>query len=444
MPLLPPFLKCADFRRFTHRRFVAVGALLIVAGVLAWAQLGASAEAGNSSAPQQQSQPGATNLVATANGVGQVRLTWTAAPSATGYFVWSVKTDGTGGKWTDAGTATSSFVLTGLETNTDYWFIILAYQGEAGSRIWLGFSNWASARTLNTAMPPAPSRYSAISAGDLHTCGFKLDGSVDCFGSDGRGQSSPSAGEFLQVAAGGVHTCGINAADSTVECWGSAAVPSGPAHLKFAQIDSGHSHTCGVAARANDQDPHKVICWGAPGLDRTDDIEHGRNDHIYSVSVGDNHNCALYPYAGTTIRCWGSNESRQHTNQQHVVALTAGGDHTCWLKENGTAGCVGDDTAGQSAPPAASEGNIDQEPYTYSAISAGKNHTCAIEADGNSVQTAGTVRCWGSNDAGQSTPPSGVVFDQISAGSNHTCGLKADGTVRCWGDNSFGQAPTTR
>ncbi len=408
---------------------------------MVWAQLGGPAEAGNSSAPHQQSVPGATNLEATANGVGQVSLTWTAAQYATGHFVWSVKSDGTGGKWTDTGAATTSFVLTGLEPNTDYWFILLAYAGDAESRIWFEFSNWTSARTRDTAQPPAPSRYSAISAGDLHTCGLKLDGGVDCFGSDGRGQSSPPAGEFLQVAAGGVHTCGIKAADGTVACWGSAAVPSGPAQLKFAQIDAGHSHTCGVAARANDRAPHKVICWGAPGLDRTDDLEHSGGDHIYSVSVGDNHNCATHQYRGISFRCWGSNESGQRTGRTGIVALTAGGAHTCWLNEDGTAGCAGDNTSGQSTPPAAGEGDIDQEPYTYSAISAGKNHTCAIDADGNAVQTVGTVRCWGSNDAGQSTPPSGVVFDEISAGSNHTCGRKADGSVRCWGDNSYGQAP---
>src|SRR5437868_9067947 len=67
----------------------------------------------------------------------------------------------------------------------------------------------------------------------------------------------------------------------------------------------------------------------------------------------------------------------------------------------------------------------------------------------------GTVRCWGSNSAGQlgnnavTTSPipiqsnaasgalSGVIA--IAAGANHTCALISDGTVRCWGDNSSGQ-----
>ena len=86
------------------------------------------------------------------------------------------------------------------------------------------------------------------------------------------------------------------------------------------------------------------------------------------------------------------------------------------------------------------EGDFDQELYTYTELSAGGAHTCAINGDGNATQAKGTVRCWGSNLYGQSTQPSGV-FDSISAGEFHTCGLRQNGTVACWGDNSYGQTP---
>ena len=423
-------------------RFLAVASvLLLLAGSLAWTQPGTPAGQPYDAPQQNAGQGDPSNLTATASGVGQVTLTWTPAPNATTHWIWSVRSNGSDGKWTDGG-ADGGEVLTGLVAGTDYWFIVIASRGAGANMSWSGWSNWASATTRDTARPPAPQRYSAISAGDLHTCGLKLDGSVDCFGSDGRGQSSPPAGEFLQVAAGGVHTCGIKAAGGTVACWGSAAVPSGPAQIKIAQIDSGFSHTCGIVARVSDDARYKVICWGATGLDRTEDFE--TSSPIHYISVGDNHNCSMW-HGNREMRCWGSNEAGQSVSRGgRLVEVSAGGSHTCWLNDDGTVGCHGDNTSSQSTPPAASEGDFDQEPYTYSAISAGKNHTCAIEADGNSVQTKGTVRCWGSNDAGQSTPPSGVVFDAISAGSNHTCGLKADGTVRCWGDNSFGQAPSAR
>ena len=431
------------FRRFAPRLVAAVSVLLLLAGALAWTQPGTPADQPHTLPQQAAGQGDPSNLVATASGVGQVTLSWTAAPNATTHWIWSVRSNGSDGKWTDGG-ADGGEVLTGLVAGTDYWFIVIASRGASPNTTWSGWSNWAAATTRDTAQPPAPPRYSAISAGDLHTCGLKLDGSVDCFGSDGRGQSSPPTGEFLQVAAGGVHTCGIRASDSTVACWGSAAVPSGPAQIKIAQIDSGFSHSCGIVARVSNDATHKIICWGATGLDRTEDFESSRNTPIHSISVGDNHNCSMW-HNRREMRCWGSNEAGQSVSRGGSrVEVSAGGSHTCWLNEDGTVECQGDNTSGQSSPPAASEGDFDQEAYTYSAISAGKNHTCAIEADGNSVQTVGTVRCWGSNDAGQSTPPSGVVFDAISAGSNHTCGLKADGTARCWGDNSFGQAPSAR
>src|SRR5262245_33083277 len=65
-------------------------------------------------------------------------------------------------------------------------------------------------------------------------------------------------------------------------------------------------------------------------------------------------------------------------------------------------------------------------------IDAGQNHTCAIRSDG-------TVACWGWNEYGQSTPPSGT-FIQVSGGGQHSCGVRTNGTIACWGSNSAGHA----
>ena len=60
-------------------------------------------------------------------------------------------------------------------------------------------------------------------------------------------------------------------------------------------------------------------------------------------------------------------------------------------------------------------------------MSAGAEHTCGVRADGS-------VECWGDDDYGRATPPGGS-FASVSAGGYHTCGVKIDGSVQCWGFN---------
>lgn len=88
---------------------------------------------------------------------------------------------------------------------------------------------------------------------------------------------------------------------------------------------------------------------------------------------------------------------------------------------------------------------IAPQPATFSSISAGFAHACA-------VTTVGSAYCWGGGTDGElgngqyqfsvNTPTlvtGGLSFAAISAGGYHTCGVTTAGTLRCWGDNSYGQ-----
>ena len=406
-----------------------------------------------------------TPAAADVDSPGVVTVSWSAVSQASFYRVgWVAEDDyravtAAGRDWLEAfafvdvaNQGQTSHTISRLTPCTRYAFIVGSISQRFGTATWSEWARLTLACALTptptpsqtpTIPPPPPEGYTQISAGKLHTCGVQQDGTVDCWGANGRGQSTPPEGEFLQVSAGGGHSCGVKA-DSTVVCWGSAAVPSPPSSQKFAQVSTGDAHACGITV-PGENESSRVACWGAPGAGRTDDFD---NSSIESVISGHSHNCVVYTYYSRhsgahsgSIRCWGGDDAGQRASVgRGNTAVTAGDKHTCWLSRDGTVGCQGNDTSGQSTVPTASEGAFDQSSYTYSAITAGGAHTCAIDADGNAVQNRGTARCWGSNLDGQSTPPSGT-FTAITAGGSHTCGLRSNGTVACWGDNTYGQAP---
>ena len=149
-----------------------------------------------------------------------------------------------------------------------------------------------------------------------------------------------------------------------------------------------------------------------------------------SVSAGSEHTCALR--TDGSVVCWGRNSHGQSSAPAGVftsvstggahTSVSAGAGHTCGVKADGTVACWGDNFDGQSSAPAGS----------FASVSAGGGHTCGLRPDGS-------VACWGDNFDGQSSAPAGS-FASVSAGGRHTCGLKTDGTVICWGDDRFGQS----
>lgn len=141
-----------------------------------------------------------------------------------------------------------------------------------------------------------------------------------------------------------------------------------------------------------------------------------------------------------------------------LVAVEAGGAHTCVLIEGGRVKCwglntsgqlglghtllIGDDEVPSDVPDVELPGPVVQ-------ISTGlAEHTCARLEDQS-------VYCWGRNNAGQlglghvdnigdsesiTTPTSiGVAVAEVEVGSFQTCARGVDQTVYCWGLGFYGQ-----
>ena len=264
--------------------------------------------------------------------------------------------------------------------------------------------------------------YTAIDAGDYHTCAITTAGTPVCWGYDDYGQTAipPNLGSVTQITAGRFHTCAITTAGTPV-CWGgnSEGQSTIPPNLgSVTQISAGHLHTCAITTAGT------PACWGNNGgLQTTIPPNLGS---VTQISAGGNHTCAVTS-AGSAA-CWGYDATGQTTippNLGSVTQITAGAFHTCAITTAGSAACWGYNSDGQTTVPP-NLGSVTQ-------ITGGRYHTCAIT-------TAGTPACWGLNGGGQSTiPPNLGSLTQITAGYHHTCALKTDATAVCWGNNDYGQ-----
>lgn len=100
--------------------------------------------------------------------------------------------------------------------------------------------------------------------------------------------------------------------------------------------------------------------------------------------------------------------------------LSAGRDHTCAVDVDGAVVCWGWNGLEQASPPTGS----------FKSVSAGSTYSCG-------VRTNGTVACWGAEDV----PPPAGLFRSVSVHAQRACGLRTDRTLVCWGHEADNEAP---
>jgi alpha-tubulin suppressor-like RCC1 family protein len=354
----------------------------------------------------------------------------------------------------------------------------------------------------------------AIAAGDYHTCALTSVGGVKCWGWNGSGQlgNGTASGEMSSgppspvpvdvsglpsgvsaITTGAVHTCALTNAGG-VKCWGQNDGPFGqggqlgdgtttnrstPVDVSglasgVSTITAGGHHTCALTSGG-------FRCWGFNLHGQLGDGTTTERLTPVPVSVlsggvselapAGHDTCALM--SGGGVKCWGANYEGQLGNgtmsglldpnpipvdvsglASGVSTIAAnghheGGDFNCVLTSGGGVKCWGSNFAGQLGDGTTTNRftpvDVSGLASGIQSIADGGYHVCALT-------TAGGVKCWGDNEAGQlgdgtttnrSSPidvsglSSGVKA--LAAGSFHTCALMTGGEVKCWGRNSFGQ-----
>jgi alpha-tubulin suppressor-like RCC1 family protein len=184
----------------------------------------------------------------------------------------------------------------------------------------------------------------AIAVGWAHSCAVTDEGTVKCWGANGRGQvgdgtsqarSAPVdvagiTGEAIAITSGARHTCALLTGGS-LQCWGandagqlgtgnhteSHAPEAVPGLSSLVDASAGADFTCAITSTSS------LKCWGANTYGALGNgtkkasataVAVSRITRTREVAGGDGHTCAVTA-AGT--RCWGWNKYGQLGTRNH-------------------------------------------------------------------------------------------------------------------------------
>ena len=285
--------------------------------------------------------------------------------------------------------------------------------------------------------------WAQVSAGGMHTCAVRDNGTLWCWGLNYRGQLGTGGRQdkarparvgddrdWESVSAGWVHTCATKV-DGSAWCWGDnnhGQLGSGdqadsyhPVRvtkgLAWSEVTAGGWHTCGVTRGG------EAYCWGR-------NLQGQLGDGTYTLRVNPARVGA------------GSDWLTLRPAWTHTCGLTVGGSVSCWGGNEG--GQLGGGGAGGTASPQPLAGE-----RLWSAVETGVNFSCALD-------TERRLWCWGTGRFGQlggterTNEPVRVFEDtewsQLDLGWLYGCGLTtASTTPSCWGTDETGElGPSSR
>lgn len=332
-----------------------------------------------------------------------------------------------------------------------------------------------------------------VAVGEGLSCGVKKDGTVRCWGTNGRGQlaQSPAGhlepkrvgapGEFAWVNAGPKNVCAVRK-DGTLACWGRAgALPAAGisaqvpvtigAATDWKTAKSGYAGAC--AAKADGA----LHCWANGATPAPVGLT------VSGYDLGYNHQCAI---ASGSLYCWGEGifgKLGNGSNQSLAAPTKVGADSytalavtentSCAIKSTGALVCFGFGYSGFAQQGAATtwtalEGSPIGDMYAglqgaslyrwgfavavaasgaendWVKVAAGAGHVCGIRASGG-------LFCKGENEQGQlgdgtlarrdTLAQVGTATDwtHVTASGAATCGLRGAGDLHCWGSNDYGE-----
>ncbi|MCZ7530404.1 MAG: hypothetical protein M5U31_08680 [Acidimicrobiia bacterium] len=225
----------------------------------------------------------------------------------------------------------------------------------------------------------------ALALGASHSCALLEDGTVSCWGTNYQGELGdgtthgsdvpvPVEGivDATAISAGSHFSCAI-VEDGAVSCWGSnnsgelgdgttqdSDVPVPVKGIVDATvISAGYDSLAGYDSSCAIVEDGAVSCWGGSLDRRVEPYVLPGIANATALALGGRHSCALLE--DRTVSCWGANYQGQlgrvtpHNRGvvfedvgpgaveglHDVVAISANGDSTCALIEDGSVSCWG-------------------------------------------------------------------------------------------------------